>query len=128
VLAQYSLDAGQVGEAVPLLVEADRVQRSQHESHPDRYWKAVLICRFARALALKGLASPAARLLSCFETLREETGVHLERWVARMNDATLVLIRCQLDEAAIAEAGRQGQALTYDEAVALAIGELNAHA
>jgi predicted ATPase len=125
VLGQYALDAGQVDEAVPLLVEAHRVQRHVYANLPDRYWGAVLLCRFARALALDGRASPAAQLLSCFESILAETGVHLERWLERMNDVTLALIRGRLDEAAIAEAWERGRPLTYDEAVALALDELH---
>ena len=51
-------------------------------------------------------------------------GVGAEPWVAEMNEMTLNTIRTQLDEAAFAEAWEQGRALTVDEAVALALGEV----
>ena len=72
---------------------------------------------------LVGKADTAARLLSCFEALREQIGVS-EAWVARMNEQTLSAIRARLDEGAFAEAWEQGQALTIDEAVALALESL----
>ena len=43
----------------------------------------------------------------------------------RINEKTLAVIRPQLDEAAFAEAWEQGQSLTTDEAVALALDVLD---
>jgi hypothetical protein len=42
-----------------------------------------------------------------------------------MNDQTLAAIREELEEPALAEAREQGRALTFDEAVALALGSLD---
>ena len=119
VLGQYALDAGHVEEAMPFLVEAHRVQRDQYEAS------------IATGAPSSSVASPgpsrsmaeraAAQLLSCFETLLEETGMYLERWVARMNDTTLTVIRGQLDADALAHAWQRGRTLTYDEAIALAL-------
>jgi len=79
------------------------------------------LCRSASTFAvLPGKAETAARLLSCFEALREQIGVS-ETWVARMNEQTLSVIRARLDEGAFAEAWEQGRALKIDEAVALAL-------
>ena len=72
---------------------------------------------------LAGKADTAARLLSCFEALREQIGA--DAWVARMNEQTLAAIHAQLDESAFAEAWEQGQSLTVDEAVALALDSLD---
>jgi tetratricopeptide (TPR) repeat protein len=83
------------------------------------------LCRSASTLAvLPGKAETAARLLSCFEALREQIGVS-EAWVARMNEQTFSAIRARLDEAAFAEAWEQGRDLTADEAVALALDSLD---
>jgi len=83
------------------------------------------LCRSAGTFAvLVGKADTAARLLSCFEALREQIGVS-ETWVARMNEQTLLAIRARLDESAFAEAWEQGRALTADEAVALALDSLD---
>jgi hypothetical protein len=82
------------------------------------------LCRSAGTFAvLPGKADTAARLLSCFEALREQIGVS-EAWVARMNEETLSAIRARLDENAFAEAWEQGRVLTIDEAVALALESL----
>jgi predicted ATPase/class 3 adenylate cyclase len=124
VLAQYALDEGRVDEAVlSNLEEAHRIYRERRD-HPDRYWHAVLICRFARALALAGRATAAVQLLACFDSLVDEIGAVVESWVARMNDVTLTLIRGELDQAAISEAWEQGRELTADTAVALALDSL----
>src|SRR5207247_2553596 len=106
---------------VPLLKEAHRIHHHRPD-HPDRYGDALVVCRLAGALALRGRAATAARLLSCFENLVEEIGVgSLEAWVATRNEVTLIAIRSHLDETAIAEAWEQGRALTADEAVRLAL-------
>ena len=69
-------------------------------------------------------AAEAARLLSCFEGLAEEQEAVFEVWVTRMNNVTLEMVREQLDQAGIAEAWKQGGALTADAAVALALRAL----
>jgi hypothetical protein len=82
------------------------------------------LCRNAGTFSvLLGKADTAARLLSCFEALREQIGA--DAWVARMNEQTLSAIRAQLDEGAFADAWEQGRALTVDEAVALALDSLD---
>ena len=82
------------------------------------------LCRSAGTLAvLPGKADTAARLLSCFEAQRDRIGVS-EAWIARMNEETLSAIRARLDESDFAEAWEDGQALTIDEAVALALESL----
>ena len=83
------------------------------------------LCRAAKVLAVfGGKADTSARLLSCFEGLREQIGVS-EAWVGRMNERTITSIRTHLDEAAFAEAWEQGRTLTADEAVALALDSLD---
>ena len=82
------------------------------------------LCRAADILVrFRRKAAASARLLSCFEGLRERIGVS-EAWVARMNEETLAEIRRQLDEPAFAEAWEQGCKLTAHEAVELALEEL----
>ena len=83
------------------------------------------LCGRAGALALfLGQAATAAQLLSCVEAQREQIGVS-EAWIATMNEQTLSAIHDQLDESAFAEAWEQGQSLTVDEAVALALDSLD---
>jgi tetratricopeptide (TPR) repeat protein len=127
VLAQYDLDAGKVDETVISNLEAAHRFYSGRRSHADRYCHAVLVCRFARALALKKRAAESAHLVGCFdsliESLDEDFGMgEPEPWVVRMNEQTIGLIRARLDEAAIAEAREAGAKLTADEAVELATG------
>jgi hypothetical protein len=82
------------------------------------------LCRAADVLVrFRRKADASARLLSCFEGLRERIGVS-EAWVGRMNEETLAEIRRQLDEPAFAEAWDEGRKLTADEAVELALAEL----
>jgi len=82
---------------------------------------AVDLGRFASVLAAEGKAAMAARLLSSSEALTEERGASVVWWAGRRNEETLATIRTHLDEAALAEAWEQGQGLTADEAVALAL-------
>ena len=91
----------------------------------DRLREAVIVFRFARVLALGGRAEAAAQLLATGEMLQEKMGAAPMAWLKRGNDDALTRIRAALDEAALAEAWDQGRALTADEAVALALGELH---
>ena len=126
VLAMYSLDEGRVDdEVVSKLAAAHRIYR-ERRNHPDRYWHAILLSRFARALALRDRGAAAAKLLACYRAHLEELGVaEEERWVARLNERTLAAIEAQLDEASIANAWEEGRELSADEAVELALHELD---
>src|SRR3990170_1056528 len=74
----------------------------------------------SRGRMASSVTANAARLLSRVEVLGEEVG-GVPSWVGEMNEKTLTTIRAQLDEAAFAEAWERGQALSVDEAVALAL-------
>jgi predicted ATPase/class 3 adenylate cyclase len=119
VLGQYHLEAGEVEPALPLLEESHRLSRDR-SGIPDRFAQAILVCRFALALALRGEAEAALRLLACadarFEDLEVNEG-NIERWVVRMNDGTRELIGTTVDEATTARASEEGRKLTVDEAV-----------
>jgi predicted ATPase/class 3 adenylate cyclase len=120
VLAQSAAEEGQLDRAVTMLEEAHHIHR-ERSGHPDRYGDALVVCRLAHILVAKGNAAVAARLLSCFEALIEDIGVgSIEGWVTTMNDATLVAIRDQLDDASTDAAWKQGRTLAADEAVILA--------
>jgi predicted ATPase/class 3 adenylate cyclase len=123
VLAQYDLDEGRVEPAIPLLKEAYRIERDK-PGIPNRYWEAVLVCRFARALALREEAGGTIRLLSCAEARFEEIEVSAERWLVRMNDETRRMLRPPIDESATSNASDVGRKLTVDQAVALALSLL----
>jgi predicted ATPase/class 3 adenylate cyclase len=128
VLGQYQLEEGLVEPAVPLLAEAHRL----HHGRPgasDRYWDTVLVCRFARALALAGQAEATIRLLACAVDRFEDIDVfehNAERWLVRMNDETRGMVLRSLDEATAAREVEEGRKLSVDEAVELALSLLGA--
>ena len=62
VLATYHLDEGDIEAAIPLLVESQRLHRGR-TAIPARYHSAINLCRFARALALKGEGRAAVNCL-----------------------------------------------------------------
>jgi predicted ATPase len=116
-LASYARDEGRVEDALSMLKESLRLLRDLD----DRLGIAENLGRFARALAVAGRARTAAQLLASSEAIYEETGGGVLSWVAKMNEETLTTIRAQLDDATCTDAWEQGQALTVDEAVALAL-------
>ncbi len=118
-LAWLAGSEGRFQDALPLLKESLRIRRDLG----DRIEIAMGLSSVARAITPLGKVGTAVRLISCFDALREETGGG-EPWVARMNEQTLAMIRTQLDEAAFAEEWEQGRSLTVDEAVSLALREL----
>ena len=115
-LADYATQEGRVVEAVSLLSESQRLLRSVD----DRLMTTAAGCRLA--LALAGKAVTATRLLSSAAVRLDEIGAS-PPWLVRINEQTLSAIRAQLDEATLAEAWEQGEALTLDEAFALALAE-----
>jgi predicted ATPase len=122
-LAEYALDDGRFGEAARMLAEVIRIQRELGET----VMMPRTLCTLSRALALNGEPRAAARVLSAAITLEEEAGSTFRPYLVKYNDETHALIQRGLDEAAFAEAWAQGQKLTADQAVALALGsEINA--
>ena len=115
-LAKFALDQGRAQDALGMLKESLRIYRDLDI----RGGIAENLCHFADVLVAEGRAEMAARLLSRVEVLGEEVG-GVPSWVGEMNEKTLTTIRAQLDEAAFAEAWERGQALSVDEAVALAL-------
>jgi predicted ATPase/class 3 adenylate cyclase len=115
-LAVYFLDTGQVGDAPALLRQSISIDHRLG----DVLNVALNLRRLAYALALDGKATTAAQLLANGMALLEEIGSTFT-WIAEMNEKALTAIRAQIDDAAFSEAWRQGQSMTVDEAVALAI-------
>jgi non-specific serine/threonine protein kinase len=115
-LAMIAIDEGRAQDAVSMLKEAHFIWRDLG----NLIGTVAGLCRLAVSLSLTGEAGTAVRLLSCSAALREEIGYH-SSWLTAMNEETLTAIRTQLDETAFAEAWEQGQTLTADEAVALAL-------
>ena len=65
----------------------------------------------------------SAQLLSSSLHLHEETGMRVPLYQEERNANTLALIRGQLDEPAFEEAWEHGAKMSFDEAIALALGE-----
>ena len=106
-----------VEEAVPLLRESMRL--SFELTAPDQI--ASNLCLFARVLALTDRAEAAAQVLARAEATLEELGI---RWYGEFNPETRALIRAQLDESSYSAASERGRRLAPEEAVALALREL----
>jgi predicted ATPase len=119
-LAWLAVREGRVQDSAALVKESLRLKRDL----ADRIETAIGLCHAARAIADLGGVETAARLIACYQALSEELGGSY-RWVTRMNDETLPIIRAELDDVAFAEAWQQGQKLTADEAVALALDALD---
>jgi predicted ATPase len=115
-LAGIALDEGRADDALPRLKGSLPIWHGLG----DVQMVARELRRFARGLALSGRAEAATLFLSSSEVLREQAGAD-EGGSAEFNEETLVIIRSHLDETAFAEAWDQGQKLSADEAVALAL-------
>jgi hypothetical protein len=107
-----------------MLVESTRI----YQELGDPYMVAVNLCRFALALALDSRLTAALRVLARGETLIGEVGRSVDGWIGEMNDVTREKVRSQLDETAFDEAWEEGEKLTLDEAVALALAEVDSDA
>jgi predicted ATPase/DNA-binding SARP family transcriptional activator len=116
-LASYARDEGRVEDALAMLRESLGILTDLGDS----LGIGENLARFARALAVAGRPETAAQLLSSSEALYNETGGGVLSWVAKMNNETLVAIRSQIGDEALAEASNQGRALTIGESVALAL-------
>ena len=125
VLAQYELEAGRVDDSVVSSLKEAHALHRRVTTLENHYSHAILVTRFALALSLRGAASCAACLLSCSKRLFAEHETPVEGWIQEMQDATLSRIQTELDDAELDRAWETGQSLTIDEAVALALDELD---
>jgi tetratricopeptide (TPR) repeat protein len=118
-LARHALDEGRLDEGLARAVESLRLYHKLGDPHG----VAIELRRSAYAIALKGNANTAVRLLAAAEVLHGEIGGTMS-WVARMTKGTLASIREQLDQSAFEDGWRDGGKLTADEAVALAASSM----
>jgi predicted ATPase len=124
VLAQYELDQGHVDDRViGYLKESHRIH-GERRDQADLYADAILVCRFALALALRHKAQTAVTLIACFDRRLTEIGNMRERWVERMVQGVLDLASEDLDEASRFAAHELGRRMSVDEAIELAVREL----
>jgi tetratricopeptide (TPR) repeat protein len=112
---------GQFEDALAMLRDSFRIFRNLG----DRFHTAATLSQIASVLAVTERGRPAALLLARAEVLQEEVGIS-PVWLEKVNDETLATLHTKLDEAAFAEAWKQGRGLTLDEAVAVALGDADA--
>jgi predicted ATPase len=122
-LGQYRLEAGDIDGAIPFFVESHRLHR-ERPNLPDRYSDAMIACRFARALALRGRAREALMLLGCWEAASAEMGVSGEEWLEEINEETTRIVDPSLDEPTGDDARNEGRKLNVDQAITLALDTL----
>jgi tetratricopeptide (TPR) repeat protein len=122
-LARHALDDGRLDEALARAVESLRL----YDKLGDPHGIAIELRRSAYAIALKGGARTAIRLLAAAEVQSGEIG-GTQSWEAEMTEAALARIREQVDQDVIREGWQEGGRLTSDEAVALALSEAAADA
>jgi hypothetical protein len=85
----------------------------------------LLVCRFARALALARRLADAASLLACAPVRFEELGVQWRNGSRRSTRRPLELVRRELDDGAFERAQDEGRRLSADDAAALALAALD---
>ena len=120
-LETYAREEGRLDEALSMNREMLRLRWSAG----DRLHVADSLGRFAAALAAMERPQAAARVLSCSVSAFQELGISVPVYWETRNEETLVALREQLGEAAIAEAWEQGRKMTIDEAVALALDSVD---
>jgi tetratricopeptide (TPR) repeat protein len=118
-LGFHAHEEGRYDEALEMQRESLRVRLDLGDAHH------ILDSLFSIASTYARMAGGpiAAELLSASVALYERAGLTMPLYAERENEKTLVLLHEQLDEAAFEEAWEQGQKLTIDEAVALALGD-----
>ena len=121
-LASLAIEDGNTEEALSMMREALRIDRDRGAP----IQTALDLVRFSRALAfVEGRQAEAARLLSCAQAIREETGAGTLPYLAKIIEDTLARIHMKLDGAGFAAAWEEGKALTADEAVELAVASID---
>jgi predicted ATPase/class 3 adenylate cyclase len=121
-LGMYAVRDGRFDDATELLTEGSRLALE----FGGQYEVIVGLCRFANLLALVEKPAAAARVLSSADALREQFGAAFEPWNTRLNEQTLAVIHAKLRDDAVAAAWEEGGRLKADEAVELALAELEA--
>jgi predicted ATPase len=117
-LVRFAFIDDRLEDALALLKESIRIWLRLGELRR----VALLLGRFAYALARMGDAERATKLLARSLALFEEIGSSIP-WTAAENEATLHALHASLDEGSFAEAWRQGTNLSIEEAVTMAVGE-----
>ena len=120
LLLHFARDDGRHDEALEAAFEALRIRSDEGDVQHQLDSLSRLASIFARADRME----EAATWLSSSVHLHEELGMLVPLYQEERNEETLHILHEQLDEAAFAEAWEQGKKLTLDEAVALALGDI----
>jgi non-specific serine/threonine protein kinase len=120
-MAMLALDEGRVEEAVSLLNESVVLYRALEVPAE----AAECLCYIAATAAAARPPEHAVSILSTALSRFDELGVTVPFWVERRNKRTLAVVRGQLEDSAFDAAWERGKQLTLDEAVALALGEVD---
>jgi predicted ATPase/class 3 adenylate cyclase len=120
ISSSHARDAGRLDDAFEATREALRIRRGEGDV------QHILdsLSRVAAIHARAGGLATASRLLSSSLNLHEQRGMRVPLYQEERNEDTLELIRGGLDDAVLAEAWEQGARLTFDQAVALALNEI----
>jgi len=116
-LSSVAVREGRPLDVLSMIAEAYRLDRE----FGDPSEIAVDLIYLAQSLAMMERTGDAARLLSRSEAIREDLGISHPAWILRMWEDAMSRTRAGLDDGAFAEAWEEGQRLTVDEAVALAL-------
>ncbi|HSH82550.1 MAG TPA: tetratricopeptide repeat protein, partial [Herpetosiphonaceae bacterium] len=114
-----ALQQGDLPRAAALLRESlqPRYERK------DRGGAVAFLPGLAAVAAARGRTREAVRLFGAVEALLEQLGTSLERNERADYDRYVAAVRTQLDQAAFAAAWAEGRAMSYKQAVALALEE-----
>ncbi len=120
-LSGIALEQGRLTDAVAFQQESLRLLIHLN----DELMKISRFCVAAGVLAAVDRAEAAATLIGYAESRYEETATH-EPWVVRMNDETLAAVRTKIGDSSLAAAKANGAALTSQNALELAVAEMQA--
>ncbi len=115
-LAAAALQEQRFGDAHSMLRDALHIARELNEP----FELAAVLIHIAEGLAAEGNATAATRLLAAAEAIREKMGGSRDYVIAR-RDRALAAIRTRLDEAAFTTEWEQGQTLTVEQTIDLAL-------
>jgi predicted ATPase len=119
-MARYAFDGGRIEEARLMLKQSLR----RWQELGNLLEIAVTLIEIAAVLAREGSATIGAQLLSRAKALYAQIGATAPWWARTWDEQTLDAIRKELGEGAIEEASQEGQALTIDGAVTVALEAL----
>jgi predicted ATPase/DNA-binding SARP family transcriptional activator len=119
VLAKHAIDDGRIEDALAMLKQSTPIKRDEGMLVEED------LLLFAQAFAALNKPRLAAQLLTAATTLlaqkRDNRAPFCLAWLAEIERNTITSIRQQLDQAAVRRAREEGQTLTRDQAIELAL-------